>query len=148
MPLLWSGAIGWKSVDEFSQGRQPNLLEALRHWLHVTWPPLVCILLVGLLAAAWVYRSERKQYGAHPVAWSIATLLVGPAMLLAYHLERGRPVTARCHKCRAEIPARRNACAACDAELPAQPITGCEIFAGGATGDLQRLATEVAPGSI
>jgi hypothetical protein len=114
IPLLWTLSQGEYSI--------------LQHLAYV-WPPLLLLLLISLLAAFWVYRSERHHYGAHPLAWSITTFLLGPAMLVAYLIERGRPVTTTCGECHAQVPAKRDACAKCGAEFPAPERTGCEIFA-------------------
>lgn len=89
----------------------------------------VLLLFISLLAAAWVYHSERQHYGAHPLAWSITTFLLGPEMLVAYLIQRGRPLSITCGECHAQVPAKRDACAKCGAEFPAPERTGCEIFA-------------------
>jgi hypothetical protein len=129
VPVAWAGSTAIAGAASFARGEYPSFQEGVRHWLSVIGPPMIVVLLISLLAAFWVYRSERHYYGAHPLAWSITTLLLGPSMLVAYLIERGRPVTTTCGACHAQVPAKRNACAKCGAEFPAAERTGCEIFA-------------------
>jgi hypothetical protein len=119
MPIPWLWAVARYGYNP------PPLLDHLAD----IWPPLVALHVISLLAAFWVYRSERQHYGTHPLAWSITTFLLGPAMLVAYLIERGRPITTTCGECHAQVPAKRDACVKCGAEFPAPERTGCEIFA-------------------
>jgi hypothetical protein len=111
------------------EGRATTFLQGVRVFAERYWLGYALAFAAGLIAALAVARLERRQYGAHARAWTTATLLVGPAMLLAYLAEHRRPALATCASCGRRVPSTRDACPACDAAFPEPALTGVEVFA-------------------
>jgi hypothetical protein len=93
------------------------------------WPPLVIVIVVGVMLAGLTYRLQRKYCRPGTGAWTTFVLLLGLPGFLAYWLEQCKPNLEVCSSCHAVVPRDRDACAACDAQFPAPPLVGTEIFA-------------------
>lgn len=128
-PLFWTAGAVAESVRRADTGEQPSFSAALKAFTREVWPPFAVVVVISVLGAAYAFRRERAERRTHPLAWAIATLLVGPAMLAAYLIEHGRRALVECPECRQSVPAQRDGCAACKAPLPGPARLETEVFA-------------------
>jgi hypothetical protein len=116
-------------VGQIQQGRASNYPQAVGVFAARNWTGFLIALLASVAAAAAVLRLARRHYREHDRAWSLVTLLLGPAMLLAYLAVHRSPAAARCASCGRRVPVNRDACAACKNPFPEPAPTGIEVFA-------------------
>jgi hypothetical protein len=95
----------------------------------IAWPPLVLVIVVGLLLGWWTYRIQRTYRRQATGAWCAFVLLLGVPGFIAYWLEHRRPKMETCTACGTLVPRDRDACASCARPYPAPPLVGTEIFA-------------------
>jgi hypothetical protein len=94
-----------------------------------TWPGLLAVCFLSALAAAYVFRRQKRYGPRGAIGWAIFVLIAGPAGMLGYLWHRRWPVIERCPACGASAPRDREACRACRAEFPAPKQLGFEVFA-------------------
>ena len=79
---------------------------------HAAWPPLIVVLVVAAVLAAWTLRLQRKYRRPATAAWTTFVFLFGVPGFLAYLVENRRPKLEACVQCGQWAPRDRDACAA------------------------------------
>jgi hypothetical protein len=103
--------------------------EAFAYFADVAWPPLVAVLIVGIVLAWLTLRLQRKYRRAGTAPWTVFVGLFGVPGFLAYLVENRRTKLEACPQCGEIVPRDRDACAACNTEFAAPAPVGTEIFA-------------------
>jgi hypothetical protein len=108
-------------ADNYSQG----VALILRH----TFPSLLAILVLGIVAAVGAYRRQRRFGLPNAGVWAAFAFVLGLPGWLAYRYHRTWPVLEECPACRQPAPRDRESCLDCGTAFPPPPLKGIEVFA-------------------
>jgi hypothetical protein len=130
VPIAWLfGVLVVAPLVMLQNHSAPYYISALTQTFHVTWIPLVLVLVLAAVFAWLTIRLQHKYRRPWTREWAAFVFLLGPAGFIAYVLQNRRPKLQACAECGEVVPRNRDACAACSTPFPAPPRVGTEVLA-------------------